>query len=108
MGRAADRLWQRLFGAGDAALLVGCVRIEDYRCLTDLDFAVPEFSGALIDVQHRPRRVHLGIHQAEATRNRACAEETLARAQHYGKLPDPERINQIVREEGLEEVAAAM
>jgi hypothetical protein len=83
-------------------------RIEDHGFLADLYFAVPEVAGALIDVQDGTGRGHLCVDQSEAARDRAFAEQALAGTDDHGELPDAQRIDEIVLEQGLEEIAAAV
>lgn len=84
------------------------VRIEDHRLLADFYFAIFEAARALVDVQDCTRRVQLCVDKPETARDRAFSKQALAGAENNGKLPDTERIDKIVLEQGLEEVAAAV
>src|SRR6266849_6368864 len=92
---------------GDASL-VRHARIEDHRLLADLYFAVLEAPSALVHVQHSTGSGLLCVDQPEAPRDCAFSEQALAGTDNHRELPDAKRIDKIVLEQGLEEVAAAV
>src|SRR3990170_1939684 len=82
--------------------------IEEHRLLADLNFAVLEAAGALVDVQDGSSRGHLGVDEPEACRDRTLAEEALSGANRYRKVPEAQVIDEVVLEQGLEECAASV
>jgi hypothetical protein len=97
----------RLIGAGDASL-VRCVRIEDHGLLADFYFAVLEAVSTLVHMQDSTASGLLCVGKPVGARDRAFAEQALASANNHRELPDAQRIDEIVLEQGLEEVAAAV
>src|SRR5439155_20677045 len=85
-----------------------CVRIGDHGLLANLYFAILEGAGALVDVQDSTGGGQLRVDEPKAARDRALTEEALAGAENHGELPDAQRIDEIVLEQGLEGVAAAV
>jgi hypothetical protein len=71
-------------------------------------FAVLTAAGTLIDVQDGTSAGQLGFDKAEASWDRALAEQAFAGAENHGELPDAQRIDDISLEQGLEEVAASV
>ena len=83
-------------------------RIEDHRLLADLHFAVLEAASALVHVQDSTGSGLLCVDKPEAARDCAFAEQSLAGTDNNRKLPNAKRIDKIVLEQGLEEIAAAV
>src|SRR5262245_25776861 len=92
---------------GDASLLP-CLTFDDHRLLADLDLAVLEAAGALVDVQDGAGRDLLQLDEPERARDRALAEQALAGAEDDRELPEAQLVDEIVREQGLDELAAAV
>ncbi len=69
---------------------------------------MPDFAVALVDVQDAAAAVLFRIDEPEASGNYALAEQALTRADDHRKLPDAQRVDEIVLEQGLEQLAAAM
>jgi hypothetical protein len=65
-----------------------CVRIEDYGLLIDFYLAVSQVADMVVDAQDGAGRGLLRVDQAEATRDRAFAEQALAVAENHRELPD--------------------
>src|SRR5688572_16735077 len=95
-------------GAGRRSSAGPRALVEDHRLLPDLHFAVPKIAGALVDVQDGSGGGLPCFHQPEAARDRAFSEQALAGAQNHGELPEAQRIDQVVPEQGLQKVAAAV
>ena len=88
--------------------LVCCIRIEDHGLLADFYFAVLEAAGTLVHMQDSTGSGLLCVDKPEAARDCAFAEQALAGADNHRELPNTKRVDQIVLEQGLEEVAAAV
>ena len=88
--------------------LVCRIRIEDHGLLPDFYFAVLEAAGTLVHMQDSAGGGLLCVDKPEAARDCAFAEQALAGADNHRELPDTKRVDQIVLEQGLEEVAAAV
>ena len=84
------------------------VRVEDHGLLADLHLAVVEISCTFINVQDGAGDGLLGIDKPEAARDRACAEQALAGAEYHRKLPEAQRIDEIMLEQGLQKLAATV
>ena len=88
--------------------LVCCIRIEDHGLLADFYFAVLEPAGTLVHMQDSTGSGLLCVDKPEAAWDCAFAEQALAGADNHRELPNTKRVDQIVLEQGLEEVAAAV
>ena len=86
--------------------LVFRIRIEDHGLLADFYFAVFEAASTLVHMQDSTGSGLLCVDKPEAARDCAFAEQALAGADNHRELPNTKRIDQIVLEQGLEEVAA--
>lgn len=84
------------------------VRVEDHRLLAHLHLAVLEAANTVIHVEDRAGSGLLGIDEPEGTRDRAFPEQALAGAENHWELPDAQAVDEIMLEQGLEELAAAV
>src|SRR5512145_1545150 len=94
--------------SGAGASFVCCIRIEYHRLLADFHFAILGAAGTLIHVKDSAGSGLSRVDKPEAARDCAFAEQSLAVADNHGKLPNTKRVDLIVLEQGLEEVAAAV
>ena len=84
--------------------VVRSLRIKDHGLLADFYFAILEAARAFVHVQNRTSRVQLCIHKAKTARDCASPEQALSGTKNDRKLPNTEGIDEIVLEEGLDEV----
>src|SRR5690606_33900900 len=62
----------------------------------------------VVNVQHRSGRILPEIDKAKATRDRALAKQALAGAESHGKHPEPQLVHEIMLDQGLHELTAAV
>ncbi len=74
----------------------------------ELEIPPPHIACTRVRGDDDPRRRPLRALETEAARLRGAAEEALALAEHDGEGQDAQLVGEVVREEGLHEVARAL
>ena len=85
-----------------------CRFLEDNGLLGDLHLTVAQAAGALIDVQDGTGIGGLRLDQPERTGQKVLAEQSLTFADDDRKLPEAQRVHQVVFQQRLQEADAAV